>query len=95
MFLSVFHTAESSLTNQGTDADVKAFFESLKVEQQKDRAVLTATVPPGFIRKVLTEAPSALTPTSPGEKEAPEPAPDAKAGSPQKKKSKPTRQERH
>ena len=94
-FLSVFHAAESSLRNQGTDADVKTFFESLKVDQQKDRAVLTATVPPGFIRKVLTEAPSGLTPTPPSEKQTREPAPDAKAGSPQKKKSKPARQERH
>ena len=93
-FLSVFHAAESSLRNQGTDADVKAFFESLKVEQQKDRAVLTATVPPGFIRKVLTEAPSALTPTSPEEKQTLEAAPGAKVAAPQKKKSKSARQER-
>jgi len=57
-FLSLFHAAEGSVGTQGTDADVKAFFDSLKVEQSGDRAILTATVPPGFIRKVLTEAPS-------------------------------------
>ena len=56
-FLSIFHAAEGSVGAQGTDADVKTFFDSLKVEQSGDRAVLTATVPPGFIRKVLTEAP--------------------------------------
>ncbi len=56
-FFSIFHAAEGSVGAQGTDADVKAFFDSLKVEQAGDRAVLTATVPPGFIRKVLTEAP--------------------------------------
>jgi len=56
-FLSLFHTAEGSVGPQGTDADVKAFFDSLKVEQSGDRAILTATVPPGFIKKVLTEAP--------------------------------------
>jgi hypothetical protein len=93
-FLSVFHAAESSLTNQGTDADVRTFFESLKVEQQKDRAILTATIPPGFIRKVLTEAPSVLTPTSPGQKQTPEGPPGAKAGPSQKKRSKSVQQER-
>ena len=35
---------------------MKAFFESLKVERSGDRAILTATVPPGFIKKALTEA---------------------------------------
>ena len=58
-FLSIFHAAESSVGTQGTDADVKTFFDSLKVEQSGDRAILTATVPAGFIRKVLTEAPPA------------------------------------
>ena len=57
-FLSIFHAAESSVGTQGTDADVKTFFDSLKVEQSGDRAILTATVPPGFILKVLKEGPS-------------------------------------
>jgi hypothetical protein len=56
-FLSIFHAAESSVGTQGTDADVKTFFDSLKVEQSGDRAILTATVPPGFILKVLKEGP--------------------------------------
>jgi len=56
-FLSLFHSAEASIGTQGPDVDVKAFFESLKVERSGDRAILTATVPPGFIKKVLTEAP--------------------------------------
>lgn len=60
-FLSIFHAAEGSVGTQGTDVDVKTFFDSLKVEQSGDRAILTATVPPGFINKVLTEAPSETT----------------------------------
>ncbi|MFY9647283.1 MAG: hypothetical protein WAK29_19035 [Terriglobales bacterium] len=56
-FLNIFHAAEGSVGTQGTDADVKAFFASLKVEQHGDRAILTATVPEGFIRKVLAETP--------------------------------------
>jgi hypothetical protein len=55
-FLNLFHSAETSIGGQGPDADVKAFFESLKVERSGDRAILTATVPPGFIKKALTEA---------------------------------------
>lgn len=73
-FLSLFHAAEGSLGPQGTDADVKAFFDSLKVEQSGDRAILTATVPPGFIKKVLTEAPSdTIAPAAPPPKEPPAP----------------------
>ncbi|MGA2358065.1 MAG: hypothetical protein ABSF66_03635 [Terriglobales bacterium] len=69
-FLSIFHAAEGSVGAQGTDADVKTFFDSIKVEQSGDRAILTATVPPGFLRKVLTEAPPA-TATPPKEPSAP------------------------
>jgi hypothetical protein len=62
-FLSLFHAAEGSVGAQGTDVDVKAFFNSLKVEQSGDRAILTAIVPPGFIQKVLTEtSPETLEP---------------------------------
>ena len=69
-FLSIFHAAEGSVGAQGTDADVKTFFDSIKVEQSGDRAILTATVPPRFLRKVLTEAPPA-TATPPKEPSAP------------------------
>ena len=69
-FLSIFHAAETSVGTQGTDADVKTFLDSLKVEQSGDRAILTATVPPGFIMKVLKEAPPAAA-TPPTEAPAP------------------------
>jgi hypothetical protein len=65
-FVSIFHAAETSVGIQGTDADVKAFFASLKVERSGDRTILTASVPAGFIRKALTEAPpEAATPAVP------------------------------
>lgn len=63
-FLSVFHAAEGSVGGHGTDPDVKTFFDSLKVEEAGERAILTATVPAGFIRKVLTEAPPETAPPS-------------------------------
>lgn len=76
-FLNLFHSAETSIGTQGPDVDVKAFFESLKIERADDRAILTATVPPGFIKKVLTESPvnqqpptdEAKRPTSPNLKQ--------------------------
>jgi hypothetical protein len=81
-FLSLFHAAEISVGTQGTDADVKGFFDSLKVTQSGERAVLTATIPPGFLRKALTEvAPQPQTPAvdaappikNPGAKQASKP----------------------
>jgi hypothetical protein len=65
-FLSLFHAAETSIGAHGTDADVKAFFDSLKVSQSGDRAILTATVPPGFLKKAFVEAaPEAIAPAAP------------------------------
>jgi hypothetical protein len=61
-FLDIFRTAENSTQPSGTDADVKALFDSLKVEQDSDRAVLTAIVPVGFIRKAVTEGPNLTMP---------------------------------
>jgi len=57
-FLNIFHSAETSIGGQGPDPDVKTFFSSLKVERSGERAILTAIVPSGFLRKVLTEAPA-------------------------------------
>lgn len=74
-FLAIFHAAEGSVGTQGTDTDVKAFFDSLKVERSGERAILTATVPPGFIKKALIEPPSESPPPA-----APSvPTPPAKA----------------
>jgi hypothetical protein len=71
-FLDVFHTANDTTQPSGIDPDVKALFDSLKVEQDKDRTVLTAVVPVGFIRKALTEGPSLAVPPP-----QPSPAPSA------------------
>lgn len=61
-FLGIFHSAEVSVHGQGSDADVKGFFDSLKVQQQNDRAVLTAVLPPGFLKKAVEGAPKELAP---------------------------------
>lgn len=79
-YLSLFHAAEGSVGTHGTDEDVKAFFDSLNVDHAADRAILTATVPPGFIDKILAEAPaSPVSPSTPPPKPSPQPpAPSAK-----------------
>jgi hypothetical protein len=69
-FLDIFRTAESSVPAAGPDPDIKAFLDSLKIQPERDRAVLTAVVPIGLIRKALAEAPTSVTP----EPQPPEPS---------------------
>jgi len=65
-YLAMFHSAESSIGSHGTDPDVKAMFDSLQIKQENDRAVLSATVPPGFLKKLLSESPAEVAaPVSP------------------------------
>jgi len=49
-----FHSAEGSVGSQGSDPDVKALFESLQVRQEDQRAIVSATLPLGFLRKMLS-----------------------------------------
>jgi hypothetical protein len=56
-FLAIFHSAEGSVGSPGSDPDVKSLFDSLQVRADNEKAVLTATVPPGFVRKLVAEAP--------------------------------------
>jgi len=54
VFLTMFHSAEGSVGGQGSDPDVKAMFDSLQVRQEGERAILSATLPLGFLRKMLS-----------------------------------------
>jgi hypothetical protein len=53
VFLAMFHSAESSVGSPGTDADVKALFDSLQVRQEDKHAILSATLPTDFFRKLV------------------------------------------
>jgi hypothetical protein len=64
VFLAMFRSAEMSVGSSGTDADVKAFFESLQVRQQDSRAVLSAILPSGVLRK-LGESPEQVPDLAP------------------------------
>lgn len=78
-FLSLFQSIESSTQAGGPDKDVKAFFDSLKVEQEGSRAMLTAQVPPGFLKKALSEPPASELPGVGGsEPKKQEKAPEAR-----------------
>jgi hypothetical protein len=55
VFLALTRSAETSVGARGTDPDVKALFDSLKVRQDGDHAVLIAVVPLGFLRKALQD----------------------------------------
>lgn len=57
--LTMFHAAETG--SQGNDADVKAAFDSLQVHQDGQSAVLSATLPPGFLHKMLSDSPTELS----------------------------------
>jgi hypothetical protein len=61
-FLQLFHTAEGSVSMPANDPDVKAFFDGLKVQQHGDRTVLTAAIPPGFLRKAVAAPPAEAIP---------------------------------
>lgn len=87
-FLNIFHTAEDTTSAPGSDADVKTLFDSLKVEQQKNRAVLSASVPVGFIHKALAEAPTEVAPR-------PSPATDSAVGVPTNHKSRDKKDQTH
>src|SRR5262249_12185486 len=56
-YLALFHGAESSAGNQSDDPDIKAMLDSLHGQQENDRAILSATVPPGVLKKRLADRP--------------------------------------
>src|SRR5206468_10068798 len=78
-FLALFQSIQSSAQLSGSDPDVKAVFNSFHFKQEKDRAILTADVPMGLIKKMFTEQPVQLS--------APEEKPQDQTPAPVEKKS--------
>jgi hypothetical protein len=68
--LSMFHSAEASVGSSGSDADVKAFFDSLQVRQDGNRAELYAMLPTGIFHKLLGAQPQMASPGTPPEQPA-------------------------
>ncbi len=71
-FLQLFNSGEGTVEAAASDPDVKAFFEGLRVQQHDNRTVLTAAIPPGFLRKAVAspvpEVPPAASPLPPAAK---------------------------
>jgi hypothetical protein len=61
----MFKNMEASTPPAGTDEDVKKVFDSIRIERDGRSAVLSATIPAGFLKKITNEPPAlpAATPT--------------------------------
>ena len=79
-YLALFKSLDISMDSGGPDLDVKAAFESLEIHQDNTEAVLTATVPYAFFKKVLNEPAIELGPET--QEPAKQMAPPAKEKSP-------------
>jgi hypothetical protein len=80
--LAIFNSLQPTIASAGpSDKDVKIFFDSLKVRQDKSQVTLTATVPLDFIKKVFAEPPPEVI--------APEPQPAPQPAVPAKQKPRP------
>lgn len=70
-FLWISRSAAQTLNPRGTDPDVKAAFDSIQVGQNKNVAVVTATLSQRMLKKLVTEAqPESTAPV-------PSPSPEA------------------
>ncbi|MFY9912041.1 MAG: hypothetical protein WAK56_19515 [Candidatus Sulfotelmatobacter sp.] len=74
-FVALTHSAETSAGIHGTDTDVKALFDSLRVKQEGDRAVVSATMPLGFLRKMLSGSAAELNEPAEPPEQAPAKSP--------------------
>jgi hypothetical protein len=57
-FLALYRSVGQSVGARGTDPDVKAAMDSIQVRHEGDKAIVNATVPPGFVKKAISGAES-------------------------------------
>jgi len=77
-FLALVKAIDISMDGGGPDPDVKKAFDSFEVKQDKNEAVVTANVPFGFFRKIVSESPVEIAPQTQKPPEAPAPAAKSK-----------------
>ncbi len=75
-FLSMYRAVEKSVGVKGSDPDLKVAIDSIRIEQQKNVAVITATLPQRVVRKIASEASTGITSPAPPEP-SPSPSPSA------------------
>jgi hypothetical protein len=56
-FLNIFQSAEASVSPQRHDADFDRVMKSIKIQQENERAILTATIPAELIRRLVAQGP--------------------------------------
>lgn len=74
--LGIFRQLEVQTSAAGPDPDVKQVFNSIQIEQKKDRAILSAGIPAGFLKKLVSEPPRQAVSAPP--QAEPTPAPKTK-----------------
>jgi hypothetical protein len=57
VFIALTRSGENSLGTGNNDADLKSFFESMQVKQDGEHATVTASLPFGFLHKMLSGSP--------------------------------------
>ena len=82
-FLALFKSIDISMDGGGPDPDVKKAFDSFQVEQEKNEATVTANVPFGFFRKIVSDSPVEMAPQT---QKPPETAAPAAPSKPKRKK---------
>jgi hypothetical protein len=85
--LTIFRSLRPAASSGGADADVKKFFDSLKVASRNENVVLSAAATPDFIRKIF--APPSEPAPAQVSNQVPPPEPSAKP------KLKPKKKPRH
>jgi hypothetical protein len=63
-FLALFRAIETNVETKGPDPDVKAFFQSLRLERAEKTVTLQAEVPTSFLQKLMREAPATVAPNT-------------------------------
>ena len=53
-FIAMARAAENYLPDTMTDADVRSLLDSTQIQQHKERAVVTATVPTALLKRMFT-----------------------------------------
>lgn len=54
-FLVMYQSVTRSVGAKGTDPDVKAVIDSIRIAHENSKAVVTATVPEGFLKKAFSD----------------------------------------
>lgn len=55
-FLSLYRSVSQSVGMRGADRDIRKVFDSIQIDQKDNRAIVTATIPQAFLKKITSDA---------------------------------------